>query len=670
MISVTQNRRILIVDDNEAIHQDFRKILCPPQTTTNSTLLQTAAALFGEEQPSTASKPIPQVSFTLDGALQGERGYDLVKKALNDNEPYALAFIDMRMPPGWDGIETISHIWSTDPHIQIVICTAYADYSWDELKRRFGNTDSLLLLKKPFDQVEVLQLANALTNKWSLRQEAFLKLCEADDLAKQLLESNTVLEKEITERRAAEEQLRHNALHDPLTGLPNRSHLLDRLRQCIERKQRSPDFNYAVLFLDLDNFKIVNDSMGHEVGDQLLNQTAMRMRSCLRALDTIARVENDTAARIGGDEFVILLEGMGDSANSARVAERILERIAEPYMIANQQLTVHASIGITVGNISYERDVDILRDADTAMYRAKSAGKARYALFNQEMHHAARKRLQVENDLRKGIQENQFYLVYQPIITLPSYKIIGFESLIRWKSALVKHGLPHEFISVAEESGLVVPIGLWVIREASQQLQRWRQTCPEAQQLSIGINVSRRQLRENNLLDNFSEIITQTGIPADKLNIEVTESGIVEDMESAADRLRQLKAIGINLHMDDFGTGYSSLSCLHSLPFDVVKIDRSFTATMQDNQRYASVIEAVVKLAHSLSMKVTVEGVETETQVKQISDLGCDHAQGFFFARPELPDTAIQCFIERNGLLCSQDSNSRKCGHKCGLIKE
>ncbi|MFO0837292.1 MAG: EAL domain-containing protein [Phycisphaerae bacterium] len=635
---VNDNRRVLVIDDNESIHEDFRKILVPPARSQG--LSAAEAALFGSAP--TVSTPL---GFEVDGALQGQRGYEIVSEAAKADTPYALAFVDMRMPPGWDGLETIENLWKVDPDLQVVICTAYADYSWDEVTSRLGQSDKLLLLKKPFDGAEVWQLASALTEKWNVSRSARAKLHESEQLARALEHSNRNLQQQIVERKAAEEQLRHNAYHDVLTGLPNRAYLMDRLNQCIERASRDADYRFALLFLDVDNFKLINDSLGHDKGDELLVQLADRLRTCLRALDALTRVDDEAAARIGGDEFVVLLDGLRQGSDSALVAQRLLERISGAFDLGGQTVTIGASIGIAVSDQGYTKADEMLRDSDTAMYRAKTAGKARYAMFDPEMHRAAKQRLNLENELRQAIPNNELRLLFQPIVQLPSREIVGYEALTRWERGGRAGGMPEQFIPVAEDSGLIIPIGRWVIDEACRCLRGWRGRLSADRNIYISVNVSRRQLSDPGLASHVARAIANSGLVSQWVNLEVTEGGVIDDFGLANDRLRELRDLGVGLHMDDFGTGYSSLSVLHRLPFSVVKVDRAFTATMRDNANYANVISAVISLAHCLRMKVTVEGVECEDQLDLITDLGCDFAQGFYFSRPVDSDTALAQLI-------------------------
>ncbi len=623
------NQRILVIDDNESIHEDFRKILCG-ETAGDSELDLAEAALFGGDALSATSDG----GFDVDFALQGQQGYEKLLEVAEAGKPYAMSFVDMRMPPGWDGLETIERLWEVAPELHVVVCTAFADYSWEDVVLRLGRSDKLLLLKKPFDNAEVWQLACALTEKWNLTREHRRELTAQQKLTVEL-------RKEVQERKAAEDRLRRNAFHDVLTGLPNRSHLIECLQACIDRGKRQENYLFGLLFLDLDNFKLINDSLGHEHGDALLVEMATRLNKCVRSIDTVSRYDEQTTSRLGGDEYVVLLDGICKPSDTVLVAERILEHLAPVFGIDGHDLLVTASIGIAVSDHGYDKAADVLRDADTAMYRAKAAGKARYAMFDQAMHATVRARMQLENDLRRAIERKEFELYYQPIVEIPSGSLQGFEALIRWNHPdnLV---FPDQFIPLAEETGLIVPIGRWVLEAACRQLKKWSVDRPQAQPLQMSVNVSRRQFLDGSFSTEVGRVLAETGVSAQQLNVEITESMILEDGEVVSDQLKLIKELGVGLHLDDFGTGYSSLSCLHQLPIDVVKIDRAFTATMDSNRDCVAIMQAITTLAHSLRMQVVVEGIETHDQLKRLVALKCSFGQGYLFSKPVAVKAAEQ----------------------------
>ena len=615
-------RRILVIDDNDAIHSDFRKILAGSEL--GADLAGDEEALFGQSQPTR-----PAISFQIDSALQGQDGCELVATAVGCGKPYHLAFVDMRMPPGWDGVQTIEKLWEVDPNLQVVICTAYSDYSWEQIIDRLGVTDRMLILKKPLDEAEVSQLASALTAKWLVTAQARMKEAELE---------------QIVQQRTAE--LKEAALVDKLTGLPNRALLNDRLNQLIRSAHRDPAHRFALLFLDFDRFKVVNDSLGHEIGDLLLVSIAERLRKATRSNDSICLPGAPlalTAARLGGDEFIVLLDQLRDFHDAARVTERLLQVLSEPYHLKGHVVHTSASIGITTSAPNYTNAEDMIRDADTAMYRAKAAGKARYVVFDQKMHEDAVRRLSLETDLRQAIDRTEFMLQYQPIISLRDGSITSFEALIRWKHPLRGMISPGEFIPLAEEIGAIIPIGFWVLGEACRQLADWRQRlrCPS---LAISVNLSRKQLAAPDLTEQTQKILAQYGLSPSDLILEITESAIMEEAERSMRALEALRSLGIQLHMDDFGSGYSSLGCLHRFPLTGLKIDRAFIQNVGERRDYSAVVNAIVTLARNLGIRLVAEGVETVEQLHMLLSMGCDQVQGYHFARPMDPANA-EAFI-------------------------
>jgi diguanylate cyclase (GGDEF)-like protein/PAS domain S-box-containing protein len=442
----------------------------------------------------------------------------------------------------------------------------------------------------------------------------------------ELSKSNLLLQQEIGDRQRAEEQLIHTAFHDALTDLPNRALFMDRLGHAIERAKRHEDYLFAVLFLDLDRFKVVNDSLGHMVGDQLLMAIANRIKACLRSADTLAR--------LGGDEFTILLEDIRDVSDAKHVANRIQEELKLPFNLSGNEVFTTASIGIALSAAGYDRPEQLLRDADTAMYQAKAGGKARHEVFDIAMHAGAIALLQLETDLRRAIERQEFRVHYQPIVSLKSGRINGFEALVRWQHP--DRGLvsPIEFIPVAEETGLIVAIGLWVLREACRQMHEWQVQFPANPPLTISVNISGKQFLQPDLSEQIKQILQETNLDPRSLKLEITESAIVENAESAAIMLSQLRSVGIQLYMDDFGTGYSSLSYLHRFPMDTLKIDRSFVNRMGVDGENLEIVRAIVTLAHNLGMNVTAEGVETTEQLALLKALKCEYGQGYFFSKP------------------------------------
>ncbi|HEX6903832.1 MAG TPA: EAL domain-containing protein [Thermoanaerobaculia bacterium] len=432
---------------------------------------------------------------------------------------------------------------------------------------------------------------------------------------------------DITARKTAEERLLHDAFHDPLTGLPNRALFMDRLGMAIAHAKRRLSYTYAVLFIDLDRFKNINDSLGHSAGDELLVAVARRLSSCLRP--------GDTVARLGGDEFTILLDEVTDVDHAGQVAQRMHREMAQPFHIQGHEVYVTLSLGITLGaGGDYDRPEDVLRDADTAMYGAKTSGKARDAVFDREMHDRAVALLQTETDLRRAVDRSEFEVHYQPIVSLTSGEIDAFEALLRWRHPWRGLLLPDDFVPIAEETGLIVPIGWWVLREACRQLADWRVLPGCRQPLAVTVNLSGKQFLQADLVHRVQEILQHTGLEPECLRLEITESTIMSKAEEAIAKLQGLRDLGIKVYIDDFGTGYSSLSYLHRLPVDALKIDRSFVSEMCHREDRSEIVGTIVTLARNLRMDVAAEGIETAEQVSRLRVLSCHFGQGYFFSRP------------------------------------
>ncbi len=437
---------------------------------------------------------------------------------------------------------------------------------------------------------------------------------------------NVQLQTELTERKHAEEQMVYSATHDSLTDLPNRVLFLDRLHHRMERAKRHKDYMYAVLFLDLDRFKVVNDSLGHNVGDQLLIEAASRLTDCLR--------NEDTVARLGGDEFVILLEDIQNATEVTRVAKRIQHDLSLPYDLEGHKVFVFVSMGIVLTVDSYERAEDILRDADIAMYRAKGKGLGGYEIFEPEMLENVMTRLELETHLRKALEHEELVVHYQPILDLWTHRIVGFEALVRWQHPTRGLMPPAEFIPTAEETGLIVPLGYWVLEKACRQIRAWQAQFPADPPLTISVNWSTRQCAESDLAEKIAEVLRETGLDAHTLNLELTESLLMNDTEYTIARLSELRALGVQVQIDDFGTGYSSLGYLHTLPIDTLKIDRSFISRLGINNNGSDIVRMILTLAHDLGMKVIAEGVETDNQLSKLMAMDCEYVQGFLFAEP------------------------------------
>ncbi len=751
-------RRILIVDDNRAIHEDFRKILTGASEEARD-LDALEADLFGETG---AKNALPK--YEVGSAYQGEEGIEMVRAALERGEPYAMAFVDMRMPPGLDGVQTVAKLWEIDPELQVSICTAYSDYSWEEILRKFGVNDRLLVLKKPFDTAEVCQLALALTEKWHLARHAHLKLTQlrgmVDEQTRDLERSNQRLQEsearyaraaagandglwdwdlrtavvtysprwkamlgcaegdvggspsewfdrvhpddrlaverdfmdhlsgktahvsveyrvrhsdgqyrwmlcrgllardqmgcnprvagsqtDITDRKLAEAQLTHDAFHDTLTGLPNRALLSERIQRCLVRQARQPEFRFAVMFIDLDHFKVINDSLGHLVGDALLVALSKRLTSCIREADTISACERNDLARIGGDEFVVLLEGIKEDADVFRVADRLLESVTHTIPIEGHDVHASLSIGIAIGRPGYLRVEELLRDADAALYRAKADGRSRYRVFSDDLHASAMARWQTEKDLRRALEERELFLQYQPIVFLETGEVEHFEALVRWRHPTRGIVPPSDFIPLADETGLIVPLGRWVLEEACAQLRSWQAAAAPGRIISVAVNVACKQFVRPSFVEEVTSILEKTGVAASALSLEITESTMMDASAiGTCDRLREL---GIKLHLDDFGTGYSSLSYLNRMHVDVLKIDRSFVSAMCNDPSSASIVQVILALSRALGIRVIAEGVEMLQELELLRRMGCQSGQGYYWSKPVDPQRAFELLEAR-----------------------
>ena len=466
-----------------------------------------------------------------------------------------------------------------------------------------------------------------------------------------------IVNRDITERKRAEEMLAHNAFHDGLTNLPNRPLFLDRVQHALTLSKRHPNYKFAVLLIDLDEFKVVNDSLGHAAGDELLVQIAQRLKDSVRRADTVSRprtsdvpgrLSDDTLARLGGDEFTILLDDIRDPIEAVRVAERIQTELAIPFVVNKQEIVISASIGIASSTSPHIQAEDLVRDADIAMYRAKRAGKARCEVSDTAMHANAVKRLTLETDLRKAFDRGEFRVHYQPIMSLQTGKIAGFEALTRWRRP---DGIlsPIEFIAVAEEIGLIIPMNRQLLREACQHLRSWQSEFPSSPPLTMSVNITSREFAQPDLASEIRKTLEQSGVDPGCLQLEITETIAMRDAEKSGHVLSQLKALGVCLSIDDFGTGYSSLSRLRRIPVDTLKIDRSFISHMDSDPESREIVRIIVILAHNLGLKVVAEGTETEEHINLLKELNCEMAQGYFFSRPADDQAMSKLLLSNHG---------------------
>ena len=457
-----------------------------------------------------------------------------------------------------------------------------------------------------------------------------------------------------TSLRVAEERLLHDALHDHLTQLPNRALFMERLQRACRRRIRHPEYTFAVMFVDLDRFKMVNDSLGHPAGDRLLIEIVRRVTGALRRDDLVSRPAttdpkdfiDNTLARLGGDEFTVLLDDIRDPSDAVRVAERIQQAVRAPIsMGSGQEVFTTASIGIAISVSASSSDEDLVRDADIAMYRAKASGGDQCAVFDATMHERAVERLQLETDLRRAIEREEFRLQYQPIVSLRDHRVIGFEALIRWQHP--ERGLlsPAAFLALAEETGLITRIDQWVLREACAQARRWQTQFPAGSPASVSVNISAQGFGQPDIVRQVADVLEETGLDPHNLRLEITESVAMADAERARTILIELKALGVRISLDDFGTGYSSLSYLQRFPVDTLKIDRSFIVGMDENNECREIVRTILNLADTLGLDVIAEGTETASQVDNLEQLECRFGQGFFFSRP-LPLDELRAILK------------------------
>jgi diguanylate cyclase (GGDEF)-like protein len=603
------NRRILVIDDNTAIHQDFRKVLGAHAEHSARELLATLEADILGEPTTAAARPI----FAIDSAHQGQEGVAMAQQALLEGRPYAVAFVDMRMPPGWHGLKTIEQLWAIDPDVQVVIFSAQTDYDWTEVIDRLGHSDKLLVLRKPAEPIEILQCATALSSKW-----------ENDRLVKaQVARLEDVITVRTRGLETANRQLRHLATHDVLTGLPNRLLLEDRLTQAMAHADRDKR-SFALLVCDLDRFKLINDSLGHRAGDELLQEVARRLVGVVRTVDTVAR--------FGGDEFVLLASSGAGSEDATQLAARAIEALQAPVRIAGIDVRTSPSIGIAIYPADGTTIEALLTHADAARYCAKQRGRGNVQCYAPGMHAGTEDRVQLESDLHSAVTLEQFELYYQPKVDTRTGAVRSAEALIRWMHPARGIVPPADFIPLAEECGLIGAIGEWVIREACRQTRAWQDD--GVLPLRVSVNVSASQFREGDLVDCIRRALDEAGLQAGYLEVEVTESAVMSDPEQSIAILRQLSAMGVFVSVDDFGTGYSSMSYLRRLPIDKLKIDRVFINEVVGSLEDASIVRAIISLAHSLRLKVVAEGVETPAQLEFLKAAGCDEYQGYHFSRP------------------------------------
>ena len=485
------------------------------------------------------------------------------------------------------------------------------------------------LLQRQVCQLEIEKAELLQSRTEELSEQVQQRTLELESANQQLQSANQQLQEEIIKRRQIEQRLAHDALHDALTGLPNRTLLIERIEFTIQHAKRNRDYLFALLFIDLDRFKIINDSLGHLMGDRLLISVAKFLQESLR--------DNDLVARLGGDEFIILLDDIDKLQDATQISARIHNRLGAPFKIEDQAIFTSASIGIVLCSTNYDNSDDILRDADIAMYRAKKKGKACYEVFDRAMYLETLKFVELENNLRLALQRDKLFLQYQPIICLSSRELVGVEALIRWRHPYQGLILPSEFIPIAEDTGLIVPIGEWLLAEACRQLKIWQQkfaSVPQIETFKISINVASQQFQQPQFIQKLDEILLATGLNGGCLRLEITESVLVESGGTIQNILAEIKKRNIKLSIDDFGTGYSCLSYLSCFPIDNLKIDRSFIERLNFDAEKLAIVRTIITLAKTLGMDTIAEGIETAEQLTQLKNLGCQFGQGYLFAKP------------------------------------
>ena len=608
-----QKRRILIVDDNRRIHDDYRKILLG--SAIEEPKNEEYQAFFGADETVEARSAAPlRELIEIESALQGQEGLEKVKQAVAEGRRYSLAFVDLRMPPGWDGLRTIEEIWQVDPDLQIVICSAYSDNSYSDICDRLGRTDSLLILRKPFDAVEVHQLAVALTEKWLLGRQAKLK--QAD--LKKLVQQRT-------------EQLHRASLMDYLTKAANRAGFKAHLEEALLRSEENGT-SCGVFLIDVDNLKQINDCYGHPCGDQLLIEVVNALKECVG--------ETDTVARLGGDEFAIIQADVKTESEHETLLRR-LEETPRAFTHENLSIAFSYSIGIAVAPSDSTVVSELLKKADLALYRSKNdrLGKAHY--YVGEMDDAYARTQEIFEGLKTAIAEDQFILHYQPIGDTRSGSIRSFEALVRWVHPEKGMIPPFQFIPVAEETALIVPIGDWVLEEACSQAQTW------PLDVKVSVNLSSVQFREQyDLVTRVKRILDATGFDPKRLELEITETTVLDQNEYTFKCLHAFRELGISIALDDFGVGFASLSYLQNFPFDKLKLDRSFVSSCQNSHKTLAILKLVANLGIDLDMVTTAEGIETVEELQIVRQEGFTQVQGYLLGRPSKSEDLNQLFVD------------------------
>ncbi|MBI3563475.1 MAG: EAL domain-containing protein [Gammaproteobacteria bacterium] len=631
------NLRLLVVDDNESIHEDFKKVLSSHHQSHDQAVTDLEKELFDEAETKTGAVERMELPvYVVDHALQGQEALKKVIAADEEGKPYAMAFMDVRMPPGWDGIETIQRIWEKYPYIEMVLCTAYSDHSWNEIIARLGNTDKLLFIRKPFDATAVQQIALTLVKKWNLGWQArrYVEKLETEVASRtsQLQSVLTELERKNAQLQSSNEALEHAALHDPLTKLPNRALLHDRLYQCIESARRDHT-GFAFAIIDVDKFKTVNDTYGHLAGDKVLQDVAERLVLQLRSSDTVAR--------LGGDEFALIMP-RADRAACVPIVKKITRVMQEPIMFNQQCLLVGCSVGITFYPEHGMDVASLMKHADAAMDQAKRSGTG-FEIFDAVEHEKVTEQEQLMIDLSDAVHNGKLHLNYQPIVDIKSGVVYGLEALCRWNHPHMGFIPPDKFIAMAEQKGLIKPLTDWVINEALKQTALWHK---KGFLVHIAVNLSVRNFLDPTLPDLIKVVMDKYDFSPTYLTLEITESMTMSDPERALKITNLYKGMGMQLSLDDFGTGYSSLSYLKRLPSRELKIDRDFILNLPNDAESRIIVKSTVDLAHNLGLKVVAEGVEDQATLELLAAMGCDRAQGYYICKPQVNAEIVKWLMD------------------------
>jgi len=630
-------RRILIIDDNQSIHDDYRKILDSANNTSHEE--ETAMAAFFGDDVQGDSVDMPDLKIEVDSAMQGQEGLAMVEKAMAEGHPYSLAFVDIRMPPGWDGLKTIGEIWQVAPDLQVVICSAYSDNSFQEICAKLGRCDSLLILKKPFEAVEVYQIAVAMTEKWILSRRARLR---QEDLEKLVLERTLKLEQA--------------SLEDPLTRIANRTKFNSVLGEALKRTRRHKTMT-GLMLIDVDYFKEINDSHGHPAGDELLIQVAQRLSSSVR--------ETDTVARLGGDEFGIVQPEARNTGEFRIVLERVEEELGQPFDLEGKQVNCKFSIGVAIAPTDSDQAEELMKRADVALYRSKNSGRDCSSFYEPEMDHELVKTREVIADLSGSVENGELQLYYQPIYSCKNWRLVTHESLLRWNHP--EHGLlgPDAFLPAAEESGLIVELGKWVVQEATRTAVKW----PNG--IRVAVNLSPVQFHPKfDVFEMIMSCLAESGLAPNRLEVEITENVLLRDFDMASATINKLREAGVSIVLDDFGIGHSSLNYLKSFAFDKIKLDRSFVWGAETCDKSAAILNSVASLGKELGIHSTAEGIETASQLDRVVSAGFSEVQGYFFAKPSPIPILDEINVEKGNVKVARPETDKGNVSEAGVFPE